>query len=122
MKAIATNNTTTNKRLFVLFVLLVLSSARMFGQEAKNVIVAPVAFTNTIEVAAAGDATDSQMELVSWFMGSKQSQVSNTGNTSGNISTNKTGKKQFINNGITTNRILSRVFLKKTINHDSTIA
>jgi hypothetical protein len=121
MKAIATNSNTTNRRLLVLFVLLVLSSARMFGQDVKNEIV-PAAFTITDTVAAAGDTTDSQMELVSWFMGSKQSQVSSSISTSNTISTNKTGKKQFINNGLTTNRILSRTFMKKAINHDSTIA
>ena len=116
MKTIATNNT-SNKRIFILFVLLVLSSARMFGQEVKAEAT-PIVLTNTI---AAVEHTDSQMELVSWIMGVKQTQVSNTV-TSGTISTNKTNKKQFINNGLTTNRILSRVFLKKATNNGSTIA
>ncbi|RZJ33075.1 MAG: hypothetical protein EOO51_14995 [Flavobacterium sp.] len=105
-------------RIFVMFVLLVLSSVRMFGQEVKAEK-AVVIMTNTI--AAAGENTEAQMELVSWFMGVKQTQVSNT-NSASEISTNKTGKKQFINNGLTTNRILSRTFMKKAINHDSTIA
>jgi hypothetical protein len=46
-------------------------------------------------------------------MGTKQSQVSDSINTTSTTSTNKTGKKQFINNGLSTNRILSRTFLKK---------
>ena len=117
MKAIATNNITSNKRLIALFVLLVLSSVKMFGQEVKAV----PAFINGVEVAAAGDANESQMELVSWFMGTKQSQVSGV-NATNTISTNNTGKKQFINNGLSTNRILSRTFLKKATNSQSTIA
>lgn len=120
MKAIATNNITTGKRLIALFVLLVLSSVKMFGQEVKA---ETPAFTNcTIEVAAAGDTSEAQLELVSWFMGSKQSQVSGSINTSSTISTNKTGKKQFINNGLSTNRILSRTFLKKATSSQSAIA
>ena len=50
MKTIATNN--TNKRMIALFVLLVLSSVRMFGQEVKAEV-APIVLTNTI--AAAGE-------------------------------------------------------------------
>src|SRR6478672_11312779 len=118
MKAIATNNFTSNKRVIALFVLLVLSSVKMFGQEVKA---ETITFINT-EVAVAADNTESQMELVSWFMGTKQSQVSGSMNTSNTISTNKTGKKQFINNGLSTNRILSRTFLKKATNSQSTIA
>jgi hypothetical protein len=123
MKTIALKNNqqTSDKRLFVLFVLLVLSSVGMFGQELKS-NVAPMTFTATEQIAADGDSTSSQMELVSWFMGTKQSQVSNAGGASNTISTNSTGKKQFINAGMTTNRILSRTFLKKAISRDNTIA
>jgi hypothetical protein len=123
MKTIALKNNqqTSDKRLFVLFVLLVLSSVGMFGQELKS-NVAPMTFTATEQIAADGDSTSSQMELVSWFMGTKQSQVSNAGGVSNTISTNNTGKKQFINAGMTTNRILSRTFLKKAISRDNTIA
>lgn len=118
MKTIATNNITSNIRVIALFVLLVLSSVKMFGQEVK----AETVFSNTVNTVAAVEATDSQMELVSWFMGSKQSQVSESINITNTISTNKTGKKQFINNGLSTNRILSRAFLKKAINRDSSVA
>ena len=115
------NNTTSNRRLLVLFVLMLLSSVGMFGQDMKNEIAAPAVFT-TVEVAATNSNTESQMELVSWFMGSKQSQFSNAANTTNTISTNNSGKKQMINCGMAPNRILSRTFLKKAINHDSTIA
>jgi len=115
------SNITSNKRLIALFVLLLLSSVRMFGQEVKNEITVP-AVTSTVNVANAGTNTESQMELVSWFMGSKQSQPSNNANVSNTTSTNNSGKKQFINCGMTPNRILSKTFLKKAISHDSTIA
>lgn len=118
MKATATNNITSNKRIIALFVLLVLSSVKMFGQEVKA---ETVAANNNIVIASA-DASEAQLELVSWFMGTKQSQVSDSINTSSTISTNQTGKKQFINNGLSTNRILSRTFLKKATSSQSTIA
>lgn len=116
-----TANQTSNRRLFAIVILLVLSSIGMFGQQTKNEIVAP-AIINTVEVASANTNTDAQMDFVSWFMGTKQSQLSNEAKATNTISTNNTGKKQFINNGMTPNRILSRAFLKKAINHDSTIA
>jgi len=117
MKANATNNITSNKRMIALFVLLLLSSVKMFGQEVQA-----AAFINNAEVVVSAETTESQMELVSWFMGTKQSQVSGSISTTNTISTNKSGKKQFINNGLSTNRILSRTFLKKATNSQSTIA
>lgn len=121
MKTISNKaNQTSNKRAFAIVVLMVLSGMGMFGQQTKNEIAAP-AVINSVEVASA-NANEAQMELVSWFMGSKQSQLSIGAQASGTISTNNTGKKQFINNGLTPNRILSRTFMKKAINHDSTIA
>ena len=118
--SIQAKNMTSNKRIIALIVLLLLSSVRMFGQETKNEIVEPIV-VKTVSVAATLNTT-SQMELVSWFMGSKQLQMSNGTSTIGTTSTNNSGKKQFINLGMTPNRILSRTFLKKAINHESTIA
>ena len=117
MKAIAANNKTSNKTIFVMLVFLILSCARMFGQEIK----AEPSIAVLTNAVASAENTEAEMELVTWLMGVKQSQVSESINTS-TISTNKTGKKQFINNGLTTNRILSRTFLKKIANHDSTVA
>lgn len=114
------NNIASNKRIIALFVLLLLSSVKMFGQ-VKNEIVAP-AIIMTENVMVANENTNSQMEFVSWFMGSKQVQMNDGTKSSNTISTNGSGKKQFINNGMTPNKILSRTFLKKAINHDSTIA
>ncbi len=116
------NNTRKANKTFIAIIALVLfSSIGMFGQHVNNEIAMP---ENAVEmqVASANLNTESQMELVSWFMGSKASKVSNTSNTSNATSTNNSGKKQLINCGATPNRILSRAFLKKAINHDSTIA
>ncbi|RYD54461.1 MAG: hypothetical protein EOP56_19165 [Sphingobacteriales bacterium] len=90
----------------------------MFGQQTKTAFEVPV--VNGAQVAVNGADDDSNIELVTWFMASKQTQF--TGAVTSEISTNNTGKKQFINCGMTPNRILSRAFLKKVINYDSTIA
>ena len=73
MTTTAFNNITSNKRLIVLFVLLLLSSVGMFGQQVKTGISVPAA--QTAKVTEDDSNSNSQMELVSWFMGSKQSQV-----------------------------------------------
>ena len=119
MTTLTLQSITSNKRAIALFVLLLLSSVGMFGQQVENEIV-----RNEIETTQVADngSDDAQLELISWFMGSKQTQVSNAGKVSHTISTNNTGKKNYINCGMTPNRILSRAFLKKAINHDSTVA
>jgi hypothetical protein len=114
-----TNKKTSNKGLFAMFVFMLLSSAGAFAQTSKGEA-APVVIENT-SVATAGDTTDAQIEFVSWFMGSKQTQMNDEVKTN-TISTNSNSKKQFIDKGLTPNRILSRTLMKKAINHDSTIA
>jgi len=115
------NTRTANKTLIAFIALLLFSTLGMLGQNVKNEIAMPEEAI-VISVASANLNTASQMELVSWFMGSKPSNLSNTNNVSNATSTNNSGKKQLINCGATPNRILSRAFLKKAINHDSTIA
>jgi len=115
------NTRTANKTLIAFIALLLFSTLGMLGQNVKNEITMPENVA-VVEVASANLNTEAQMELVSWFMGSKASNVSNTNNSSNATSTNNSGKKQLINCGATPNRILSRAFLKKAINHDSTIA
>ena len=106
-----------NKRVIALIAMLLLSGFGMFGQEVKNQVVMPQA----VEAIAAEGDDDNSMELVGWLLATKQSQVKSVKMES-TISTNATGKKNFINNGLTPNRILSRTFLKKAIAFDSTIA
>jgi len=118
---ITTNQTNVSDfsktRFVVLFVLLLLSSVGMFGQNVQpqqnNIIAA-----EDITVAAASATTaNSSMNMVSWFMGTKQTPkatISNEGNDS--------SKKQMINAGIAPNRLLIKAFLKKASNYQSTIA
>lgn len=58
-----------------------------------------------------------QMELVIWFMGSKQRTPATEGSES-----NFSAKKCFINSGMKPNRTLSKSFMKKAVNYDSTIS
>ena len=106
-----------NKRVIALIAMLLLSGFGMFGQEVRTESQA-IQFTG--EIAAEGD-DNASMELVGWMFASKQAQMKSVKMES-TISTNATGKKNFINNGMTPNRILSRTFLKKAIAFDSTIA
>ncbi len=113
-------------RLIVLIVLLVLSSIGMFGQNTKQEIVSLVNSSETIVasndeeiiVTSPKSETTSQSDLnfVSWFMGTKQAPKSNLLNNGQN------SKRQIINSGIAPNGLLLKVFLKKAINYQSTIA
>lgn len=115
------NNTTTstNFKLFVLFVLLVLSSTGAFAQ-ANNAGV--VAATTSTEVSISKDATIvistennvASMDFAVWFTGVKK--------TSTNSSNGTFSKKQLINAGITTNSVLVRSFLKKMNSQENGVA
>lgn len=119
------NNTTTqgnvtNVRLFVLFVLLLLSSTGVFGQTNITGVVT----TTTNEVSISKDATisiatennvASTMDFAVWFMGSKKS--TNSTKSNGTFS-----KKALINSGINTNSVLIRSFLKKVSTQENGIA
>lgn len=121
----ATNTTTqknvTNVRLFVLFVLVMLSSTGMFAQ-SSTATVAPA--TDSAEVAVSKDApivisteesVAASMDFAVWFMGSKKTNTNNNNNAS-------FSKKQLINSGINTNSVLIRSFLKKVSTQESAIA
>lgn len=127
MKTTTQNTTTQNSfsriGLVVLFVLFLLSSAGMVGQNVQ-----PAASTVTFEVSLASSdetvattqtatTTNTTMNFVSWFMGTKQTP---SNNQSGEFSTST--KKQMIQSGIAPNRLLIKAFLKKATNYNSTIA
>ena len=110
----ATNTSTqtnvTNIRLFVLFVLVMLSSTGVFAQNTTTALTTP---TST-QVSVSKDATmvittennvASTMDFAVWFMGSKK--------TTNETSNGTFSKKQLINSGINTNSVLIRSFLKK---------
>ena len=119
------NNTTTqgnvtNVRLFVLFVLLMLSTTGAFAQTNTASVVA----TTSTEVSVSNEAkmiitTDkavasTTMEFAVWFMGSKKTTNDTTNGTF--------SKKQLINSGINTNNVLLRSFLKKVSTQGNGIA
>jgi predicted nuclease of predicted toxin-antitoxin system len=111
----------TNLKLFVFFVLLLLSSTGSFAQANTNSVVV----TASTEISASNDAkmvitndkdfASSAMEFAVWFMGSKK--TSNITPSNGTFS-----KKQLINSGINTNSVLIRSFLKKVSTQEKGIA
>jgi hypothetical protein len=112
-----TNNTSTQTtlRVFVLFVLLVLSSTGVFAQNTTTTASTEVSVakeTTTVIATQNGIAT---MDVASWLMGEN--------NTNG-VKTNATnfGKKQLINAGVNTNSVLVRSFLKKVVGQESSVA
>ena len=119
----ATNTSTqtnvTNIRLFVLFVLVMLSSTGVFAQTNTTSVVA----TTSTEVSVSKDVTmvittennvASTMDFAVWFMGSRK--ITNE-NPNGTFS-----KKQLINSGINTNSVLIRSFLKKVSTQENGVA
>ena len=128
MKATTQNtNTSTSfsrKGLVLVFVLFLVSSVGMFGQNvqptATSTSTFEVSMASTDETVASTQATtttNTTMNFVSWFMGTKQTPSTNS---STDFSTST--KKQMIQSGIAPNRLLIKTFLKKATNYNSTIA
>ncbi len=115
---------TENKnRIVFLFLLFVLSSLRMFGQTApvQEVIVNnPVTEVSSARVHDAVASTDTQIDFVGWFMGSRQSQMNE--NESSGSSKSTVTKKQILTSGITPNKVLYRTFMKRVLSQDSATA
>lgn len=103
----------TNSKLFVFFVLLLLSSTGSFAQADTNSVVETI----STEVSSSNDKAlaSSAMEFAVWFMGTKK--TSNDTTSNGTFS-----KKQLINSGINTNSVLIRSFLKKVSTQEKGIA
>ncbi len=109
---------TAKVTLTVLFVLL-LSGVKMSAQNVAKAETAAVEISvaNDATVAAATTESNANLNMVSWFMGSKQTPkatISNDGAAS--------NKKQLINAGTAPNRLLMKAFMKKAANYQSTIA
>lgn len=127
MKTTTQNTTTQNSfsriGLVVLFVLFLLSSAGMVGQNVQPAVstvtfeVSLASSDETVATTQAATTTNTTMNFVSWFMGTKQTP---SNNQSGEFSTST--KKQMIQSGIAPNRLLIKAFLKKATNYNSTIA
>ena len=69
------------------------------------------------EVEAQTSVSSSEMELVLWFMGTKKCKTS-AGFSEDEV---QSRKKQIITSGMTPNRILTRTFMNKAINYETSI-
>ena len=111
----------TNSKLYVFFVLLLLSSTGSFAQADINSVVetisTEVSSSNDDKMVISNDKAlaSSAMEFAVWFMGTKK--TSNDTTSNGTFS-----KKQLINSGINTNSVLIRSFLKKVSTQEKGIA
>jgi hypothetical protein len=111
-----TTNTTTQKnssnmKMFVLFVVMFLSSSAMFSQETKETV-SIVEPTTIVTDTVASTST----EFAIWFVGSAK--ISSEAKSS----TLSFGKKQLINSGIPTNKVLIKKVLKTIVGQESNIA
>ena len=109
-----TTNTNTSKRnsivtLFVLFVVMFLSTSTVFGQETKNEV-------SIVEPTTENSVAASTTEFAVWFVGS----VNKT--STAKKETLSFGRKQLINSGITTNKVLIKTVLKKIVGQESSVA
>ena len=124
MKTATQNQIQTSKATLIVMFVLLLSSVGMFAQKSDSVQVLTVGTEITVSnddnataSTAAAEASNASMNIVSWFMGSKQTPkatISNEGPVS--------AKKQMINAGIAPNRLLIKALGKKAANYQSTIA
>lgn len=119
-----TQNTsnTSNKALIVLFVMFLLSSASMFAQNTTTAVATPATTTvEVLNVSVNQIALGSDVEFMSWFMSSKQTQSVN-GGSEGTSATTMSRKKQIISSGVVPNKVLYRTLVKKVISQESAIA
>lgn len=124
-----TNNQSKRNRtrILVLFVLLVLSSMGVFGQNNTSVEKSECVDLKVENLVTSNKQNDvvsieSQIDFMGWFMGSKYNQNnSNLNSTESNKST-ISAKKQILSSGIEPNKVLYRTFVKKVMNKDNAIA
>ena len=108
--------------IFMMFVFLLLSNVTAFGQTTDENSAANLnseITINTTETSVAKEeniSSVSNMNLVLWFMGSKQDP---------NVKISKEGintKKQFMTSGMAPNRLLIKAFLKKAVDFESSMS
>ena len=103
-----TNTTTSNNiKMMIVLVMFLLSSVG-FAQNTNEVPATVAASTTTVE-------SNASMNMVSWFMGTKQT-------TNENTTKETSSKKQMMTSGVAPNRLLIKTFLKKASQYASNIA
>ncbi len=107
MNTTANTTTSNNIKMMIVLVMVLLSTVGF----AQNKVEVPNAFaTSTTTVEA-----NASMNMVSWFMGTRQT-------TNENTTKESTSKKQMMTSGIAPNRLLIKTFLKKASQYASNIA
>ena len=112
MKTTTNTTSTSTLRMIVMFAMLLLSGVS-FGQTLNSV--PSVVSTDTTVSTTTATETNSNMNMVSWFMGSKQT-------TREGISNESSAKKQMMTSGIAPNRLLIKTLLKKASNYATNVA
>lgn len=111
----------TKSVMVLAFVLFLFSSAQVVAQENNVEITNNIESVKTSSVATNvenSSNTNSDMEFISWFMGTEQKLNIIESDNSTVRESSKTKKKQMISSGIAPNRILYKVILKKMVNQD----
>ena len=107
MNTTANTTTSNNIKMMIVLVMMLLSTVG-FAQNKVEVPTAVATSTTTVEANVS-------MNMVSWFMGTKQT-------TNENITKETSSKKQMMTSGIAPNRLLIKTFLKKASQYASNIA
>ncbi len=109
------NSGNTALRAFIMLVFMVMCTGGVFGQnKVQDIKDADNNGSPSSEVSS-GTGSSSKMELLLWFMGSKQIWPNQD-----EMKSDESGKKVFINLGMTPNRILSKSLMKKALNFEQT--
>jgi hypothetical protein len=98
-------------RLFVFSAFALLCCSGAFAQQRQ--LDQEIAAAYPLKTIA---ATESQMSLLFWILGSRQGRPS-----ADEVQDTTSQKKQLIISGMAPNRILTRAFLNKAINYESTL-
>ena len=109
--------TQKNFKLFVVFMLVMLSSFVFAKTNTSTVVTATnfeVSICKETTININLENTIASMDFAIWFMGSKK--------TTNNTSNGSFSKKQLINSGINTNSVLIRSFLKKVNTQENGVA
>jgi hypothetical protein len=114
------DNNKASRNLIMVIAFVLLSIGTSFGQTAveNNSISNTSLTTNTIETIVVKQeeaSTNSNMNFVLWFMGTKQDPNAKI------LPAGTTTKKEFITSGTAPNRLLIKAFLKKAVNYESAI-
>jgi hypothetical protein len=114
------DNNKASRNLIMVIAFVLLSIGTSFGQTAveNNSISNTSLTTNTIETIVVKQeeaSTNSNMNFVLWFMGTKHDPNAKI------LPAGTTTKKEFITSGTAPNRLLIKAFLKKAVNYESAI-